>query len=239
MMTSNANPKPVLLVFGPLALNIDAAAVSKIRDAAASSGHRWLLDDVSNLSADYTTAKSRLPSLRTGQGPPDGLDVGLSQLRQVSLAIKTGQPLVESEYLSFPLPNKVLIPMVLVAQLTQYGEFLARTCTGYATDPREACNRAIQTLGCCTGLLGAFVASCSKNESQFRINAAAAVRLAMLIGSKCPLLLLVICGLITFWHVLFKIASHAFFVFGFFCTILSFNTQHVHLLIAYGYFPVS
>lgn len=188
-MTSNRNPKPVLLVFGPLALNIDAAAVSKIREAAASSGHGWLLDHLSNLPADYTTAVSQLSCLRARQESFNDPDVGLAQLEQLSLAIKTGQPLAESKSLSFPLSNKVLIPLVVVAQLTQYAEFLARTCTGFAPKPPEVSHRALQTLGCCTGLLGAFVASCSKNESQFRMHAAAAVRLGMLIGSKVFLVL--------------------------------------------------
>jgi len=184
IMTSTQNQKPVLLVFGSQALNIDAAAVSRIHEAAASSGHGWLLDNVSNLPADYTTAISQLPILRATQTTLDGSDVGLSQLRQLSLLIKTGQPLTESTSLSFPLPNKILIPLVVVAQLAQYDEFLTRTCTGYAPEPSELCHRALQTLGCCTGLLGAFVASCSRNETQFRIYSAAAIRLGMLIGSE-------------------------------------------------------
>jgi hypothetical protein len=184
IMTSTRNQKPVLLVFGSQALNIDAAAVSRIHEAAASSGHSWLLDNVSNLPADYTTAISQLPILRATQTTLDGSDVGLSQLRQLSLVIKTGQPLTESTSLSFPLPNKILIPLVVVAQLTQYDEFLTRTCTGHAPEPSVLCHRALQTLGCCTGLLGAFVASCSRNETQFRIYSAAAIRLGMLIGSE-------------------------------------------------------
>nr|ALP31888.1 polyketide synthase 12 [Diaporthe helianthi] len=155
-MTSKQSAKPILLVFGPLALSIDAHAVAKVRECAASAGKGWLLDAVSNLPADYITATSQLPALKPNSARDLASDAGLSQLRLLSLFIKNGQPLVtESSLLSFPLPNKILIPLAVVAQLTQYAEFVDRTYTGYAP---------------------------GSPDSQFRTYAAAAIRLGMVIG---------------------------------------------------------
>jgi hypothetical protein len=181
---SNQRPKPILLVFSPLALNIDASGVHKIHDAAESFGNGWLLDVLYNLPADYITATSQVAALKQNRGRDEVFDPGLHQLRQLSWVGKNRQTSTESTCLSFPLPNKVLIPLAVVGQLIQYAEFVNRTCTGYAPRPPEVCHRVVQTLGCCTGLLAAFVASCSQTETQFRIYASAAIRLGMLIGCE-------------------------------------------------------
>ncbi|KAJ5131411.1 Type I Iterative Polyketide synthase (PKS) [Penicillium bovifimosum] len=75
---------------------------------------------------------------------------------------------------SFPLPNILLTPLVVIAQLTQYWEY--RSIVG-------ANHAANETLGLCTGLLTAVVASSSTNPSQLQKYGGVAIRLAMAIGA--------------------------------------------------------
>ncbi|WDK23671.1 beta-ketoacyl synthase domain-containing protein [Colletotrichum graminicola] len=180
--------KPLLLVFGALALSMDISSISRIREATSRSRQGWLQDIVSGLPADYTTCRSVLSSL--GQDT-SCYEAGVEQLDDLTRFFSrdvTGQEAARlAASISFPLPNKLLIPLVVVAQLTQYAEFLARTGIGHGQQspgPDTAGGTPeVEAVGCCVGLLSAFVASSSKNEAQFKMHAAAAIRLGMLIGS--------------------------------------------------------
>ncbi|KAI0903911.1 hypothetical protein F4823DRAFT_635078 [Ustulina deusta] len=89
-------------------------------------------------------------------------------------AFRLGRPL-ETPY---PLPNKVLIPLVVIFHLTQYTNFLGRA--GVNVD--EAWKIPSETIGFCTGLLNAFAVASSASKTDFGRYGAVSVRLGLLVG---------------------------------------------------------
>lgn len=183
----SAATKPLLLVFGPLPLSIDISTISGICELANNSNQGWLLDISFNLVKDYSTARPVLSSLGQDKSCHE---TGAAQLDSLSRFVDRNATAQEraraARSISFPLANKLLIPLVLVAQLAQYGEFLVRAGMGHglqSSGPESSDSVQVEAVGYCVGLLSAFVVTSSRNEAQFRMYAAAAIRLGMLIGS--------------------------------------------------------
>jgi hypothetical protein len=75
---------------------------------------------------------------------------------------------------SFPLPNALLTPLVVVTHIVQYLEF----------EKLQVIERQdTETMGLCTGLLSAGAVSSAANLTQLERFGAAAIRLAMAIGA--------------------------------------------------------
>ncbi|TLD07525.1 hypothetical protein PgNI_10831 [Pyricularia grisea] len=183
----SAGTKPLLLVFGPLPLSIDLSTISGICELANTSHQGWLLDITFNLVKDYTTARPVLSSLGQDKSCHE---TGATQLDSLSRFVDRNATAQErarvARSISFPLANKLLIPLVLVAQLAQYGDFLVRAGMDHglqSSGPESSDSGRAEAVGYCVGLLSAFVVTSSRNEAQFRMYAAAAIRLGMLIGS--------------------------------------------------------
>lgn len=158
---------PSVLIFGPLSLSCNPAQVARVRKAVVSSAHNtWILNLVSKLPQLWTTISNALPSLQD--------DSGYRQVLDMAEAIRLGRPL-ETPY---PLPNKVLIPLVVIYHLTQYTEFLQHA--GVNVD--EIWKSHQETVGFCTGLLSAFAVSASANKADFERYGAVAIRLGLLVG---------------------------------------------------------
>ncbi|KAI1454916.1 hypothetical protein F4805DRAFT_469070 [Annulohypoxylon moriforme] len=165
-------PGPTVLLFGPLALSFDEAAFAQVRkNVVENEDSHWVIDTVAEFPQIWKSLTTSIPSLKSASG--------LKQLEDLSDAIRTGRPLETS----FPLPNKLLIPLVIVSHLTQYATFLRNSTEGEHADPFTVSKIDRETLGLCTGLLSAFAVSSSGNSQQFKKYAAVAVRLAMLIGT--------------------------------------------------------
>ncbi|KAI6485398.1 Type I Iterative PKS [Pyricularia oryzae] len=183
----SAATKPLLLVFGPLPLSIDISTISGICELANNSNQGWLLDISFNLVKDYSTARPVLSSLGQDKSCHE---TGAAQLDSLSRFVDRNATAQEraraARSISLPLANKLLIPLVLVAQLAQYGEFLVRAGMDHglqSSGPESSDSVQVEAVGYCVGLLSAFVVTSSRNEAQFRMYAAAAIRLGMLIGS--------------------------------------------------------
>ncbi|KAI1102926.1 hypothetical protein F4804DRAFT_353299 [Jackrogersella minutella] len=162
-------PGPTILLFGPLALSFDEAAFAQVRKTVVENEHaRWVLDTIAEFPQIWKSLTTSIPSLKTASG--------LKQLEDLSDAFRTGRSLETS----FPLPNKILIPLVIASHLTQYATFLQNSTEGDAFSTSKLDR---ETLGLCTGLLSAFAVSSSDDREQFKKYAAVAVRLAMLIGT--------------------------------------------------------
>jgi hypothetical protein len=97
-------------------------------------------------------------------------------LADLNSAFTTGRPLEAN----LPLTNTLLIPLVVIAQLAQYVEFLRQTDAKDGNGSISVHNA--ETLGLCTGLLSAFAASSAHNINDLRRYGAAAVRLGLLVG---------------------------------------------------------
>ena len=164
--------RPLVLLFGPLALSFDHAAFIKIRDVLAhTDDYHWLLQTIVDLPQCLNTISAALPVLQTG--------TALKALEDMRRTFLTEQHL----HTSFPLPNTLLIPLIVVSQLMQYISFLRDSHTEHDNwIDVLASKQDSEALGLCTGFLSALAVSSAKSKEQFRKYGAVAVRLGMLIG---------------------------------------------------------
>lgn len=166
---------PSILLFGSLALSFNPSAFEEVRKTVVESDdNAWLADVIADLPYYCETALSALSSLQ------EIASLARGQLADLRDAFATGRPLDTA----FPLPNSLLIPLIVVAHLTQYTASLRQTSVerDARVDLWAASKRGRETLGLCTGLLSAFAASSAHNGDEFRRYGAAAVRLGMLVG---------------------------------------------------------
>ncbi|KAI1465201.1 uncharacterized protein F4812DRAFT_466638 [Daldinia caldariorum] len=162
---------PTILMFGPIASSFNEASFAQVRKTATENEEfRWALDTIAEFPRIWQTLTTRIPSLKTTSA--------LGQLEDLSDAFRTGRPLNTP----FPLPNKLLIPLVVVSQLTQYATFSLSEAEGRHVDLLDTSRSNRETLGLCIGLLSAFAVSSAGDKEQFEKYAAVAVRLALLIG---------------------------------------------------------
>ncbi|KAF5016895.1 hypothetical protein F66182_11278, partial [Fusarium sp. NRRL 66182] len=165
---------PTLLVFGPQALNFDIVAFQKLRTQLNEEAqHRWTLDVVRELPSLWETASKKISLFQNEDGK--------QQLEELSAALDNG----ELPLSSFPLSNILLNPLVVIAQLTQYQDFLNAAFPELKETDKFPASLAsnIETLGLCTGTLGAFAVASSSTLQELSINGKTAVRLAMLLGA--------------------------------------------------------
>lgn len=156
-----------LLLFGPLVLSPDASTLYHIREVVVEhEDNTWMIDLIRTLPQDFETALSQLPSLHQAIGPP--------VRRSLADVITDFSSAGSFENIIFPLPNAVLVPLAVIAQLAQYANFTRQS--------QRDLGGAKETLGLCTGLLSAFAVASAHSTVEFRRHAAAAVRLGMLVG---------------------------------------------------------
>ncbi|KAL4971355.1 hypothetical protein BDW66DRAFT_155741 [Aspergillus desertorum] len=159
-----------ILLWGSLALSFNASWFEHLRKTVIENEDNiWLLDVLKTLPHACETALSALPTLQRATG-----SLTLKQLDDLNGAFTTGRPLDAA----LPLPNTLLIPLVVVYQLAQYAEFLRQRSP---EDGRITLHNG-ETLGLCTGLLSAFAVSSAHNIDDLRRYGASAVRLGLLVG---------------------------------------------------------
>jgi len=167
-----SNPKA--FVFGPQATSFDLAAFFKLRTQLQETPRfQWVLNTVVELSSDWNNISKSIAKLQDFSG-----EKLLEQLREWL----RGAPIPEG---SFPLPNTLLSPLVVIAQLTQYSAFLASAIPDLneTHELPAIIKTSTETLGMCTGTLSAFVVACSSNITDVAHYGGVAVRLAMLTGA--------------------------------------------------------
>ncbi|KAI0426200.1 putative polyketide synthase [Xylaria sp. FL1042] len=157
---------PSILVFGPIPLSCTPEQISRVRRAVSTTQNAWILKLVAQLPQLWTTISTALPTLQD--------DTGYRQILDMTEAFRLGRPL---QTLS-PLPNKVLIPLVVIFHLTQYTDFLGRA--GVNVD--ETWKSPEEAVGFCTGLLSAFAVATSASKADFERHGAVAIRLGLLVG---------------------------------------------------------
>lgn len=166
--------RPILLVFGPQALNFDIAAFRKLRTQLHEEPqHQWALEVARELPSHWETVSKKISLFQYIDGK--------QQLEELSTALDNG----EIPLSSFPLSNILLSPLVVIAQLIQYRDFLKAAFPDLKetdTFPTSLAS-SIETLGLCTGTLGAFAVACSSTLEELYIHGKTAVRLAMLLGA--------------------------------------------------------
>ncbi|KAM0804922.1 polyketide synthase [Usnea florida] len=163
-----------ILIFGSQALAFDDESARQLRSALRDGPcFSWILATISELPSYWRSASEAIPLLRHS---PSGkvLDDLRDWLRTDTLT-----------QLSFPLPNAILTPLVVISHIIQYSHLLELVLPEFSEHQNlpPAFKRTTETVGLCTGLLSAAAASCSANQSQLQRFGAVIIRLAMLIGS--------------------------------------------------------
>ena len=171
---SSTKPNPKLLVFGPQALTFDVGSFNKLRSQLKETPrYGWILRTVAELPREWNNLSSSITKLQHFNGKKVLEDLN-EWLR--------GDEIPQS---SFPLPNILLSPLTVIAQLTQHSAFL-KAAFPDLPDKRElpkAIQGSTETLGLCTGTLSAFAAAYSSSQAELQHHGEVAVRLAMLVGA--------------------------------------------------------
>ena len=163
---------PVVFLFGPLALSFDSTDLSKIRrDARDQAQNAWIHDIIAELPRLWKTIVATFPDLQTPSG-----DI---RLQELSAAFQTGSRLDLS-----PLPNTLLVPIVVASHLVQFSNILTQEAADLDAriDPFTCLGSGKEALGLCTGLLSAFALASTGSRQDFERYGAVAIRLGMLIG---------------------------------------------------------
>lgn len=160
--------KPTVFLFGPLSRSLSQSNLTSLRTTILSSQqHAWVKDVITSLSTQYQILISEHPSLHDS--------VSENQIDNLKLWLETADQVLDIE----KLPNTLLAPLVVIAQLVQYSVYI----TGQSAVQEQPVLE--ETSGFCIGLLSAFAVALSHQSTgtEFEKNAGAAVRLAMLAGA--------------------------------------------------------
>lgn len=159
---------PAVLLFGSLALSFDAAAFHQFRKTVlGTKSLSWLAHTLSTLVDECEVIFAEIPALKRAHAREQLLD-----LRD---ALATGRSLRGDGH----LPNTVLVPLVVASHLAQYVTSLEHSGL---THEEFVAKVDGETLGLCTGLLGAFAVASSHSQSDLEMYGAASVRLGLLVG---------------------------------------------------------
>ncbi|KAI2602598.1 putative polyketide synthase [Hypoxylon sp. NC1633] len=164
-----------LLLFGPRTLFYDEGYFERIRSSVVGDDrNQWIIDVVEDLSTYWKELCEEIPSLNAVAGE--------SWLQRLAHWLRHGG--VE-EHPSSQLPNIILSPLVVISHIVEYIQHSAASASSSGSGETFHRNspQNTETLGFCIGVLSAFAVSSSSTRAQFCQNAAAAIRLAMVIGA--------------------------------------------------------
>jgi acyl transferase domain-containing protein/SAM-dependent methyltransferase/acyl carrier protein len=162
-----------LVVFGPQILSWNQNSVSHLKASLdLTKSFDWVHEVLNDLSNLWPSLEDVLPHLHR-------LD-GQKLLHQLKSWAQTGKLPAET----FPLPNTILTPLVVLTHLAQYGKILDEH-NGQAEQCRirTSFQHDTQTLGLCTGLLSAAAVSFSSSTRDLEALGPVAIRLAIVIGA--------------------------------------------------------
>ena len=176
MVTSSMHTqnRTTVFLFGPQALSFHEAAFNQLKATLNDNIHyRWILNTIDKLPSNWETLSKHLPHLRPLAA------VNLLEDLKAWLKIGNFPPSC------FPLPNILLTPLVVIAELTQYWRYLELSQTGSRDlgNPHSKFSDKAETVGFCTGLLSAAAVSSSSDQASFEKYGAVAIRLAVLVGA--------------------------------------------------------
>lgn len=172
--SSRLYDEKLTLVFGPQTLDFDEALAKDLRSALLTNSNlEWIVDAVLQLPQHWKSVSRTLPFLQRF--------MGLHHLEALSTWIRIG----EFPEGSFPLPNTILTPLVVITHLIQYSNFLDLLYpkTVQRDHLQAPFRHFVETLGLCTGMLTSATVSSSGNLAQLEKNGSVAIRLAMAIGA--------------------------------------------------------
>lgn len=155
------------LLFGPQAVSFDEKFYRRIWTLITRFRHnKWIIAALKGLEDDLDALCSAVPSIH--------LESARGGLRILTQWVETGKMLVQ-ELPDEKLPNIVLGPLTVLAQLSEYRH--------YTHTSQDLYSPKVQVTGLCLGILSAMVVGCSSSDAEFSRCGAAAVRLAMIAGA--------------------------------------------------------
>lgn len=171
---SRPNRGRKVLLFGSQALAFDKASANQLRSTLLNMpALDWVLGAITDLPRHWDALCKAVPTLRNIPGA--------RLLEDLKFWIETGK----FKEASFPLPNIILTPLVVITHLTQYEIMHERD----QLEPPKSLDFPastidnVETVGLCTGLLSAAAVSCSEDLMQLHRHSAVAIRLAMIVGA--------------------------------------------------------
>jgi hypothetical protein len=159
--------KPAVLLFGPLSPSLSQSNLNTLRTTILSSPrYAWAEKVLTSLPSHYKSLVTECSNIYNKASE--------AQIADLVAWLETGHLVLDREQ----LPNSVLAPLVVIAQLVQYRDFLD---TQHGNQEQLMVE---ETVGFCIGLLSAFAVSLSHQSTatEFEKNAGVAVCLAMLAG---------------------------------------------------------
>ena len=163
-----------VLLFGSQALSLDEASTHQLRSTLLNTPvFEWALDAIVDLPRHWDDLCKAVPNLRHVPGQ--------QLLEDLKYWTETGK----FREASFPLPNILLTPLVVITHLTQYETLLEmdRKESSESHELLASEKHDTETLGLCTGLLSAAAVSCAEDLMHFHHYSAVAVHLAMVVGA--------------------------------------------------------
>lgn len=170
-------PRPsdsLLLLFGPQFLSFGDKELCRVQEQILRiPNHDWITTIITDLPRHWNSVLDALPQLKS-----------VCEKTAVD-DLANWFPDGSFKATKFPLPNVLLTPLVVIAQLSQYYEYSEAENGARESDvaSRVQSQRSLEVTGFCTGMLSALVVALSQGHDAFVKNAATAVRLAMLIGA--------------------------------------------------------
>ena len=166
-----------LLLFGPGAKSLDVPYFSRIvsffKDDADS---QWALLAIRDIETCWDRLCESIPKLQRTSG--------VIHAQKLADWLRTGVMTRQSTVAN--LPNAILGPLVIIAQLVEYLQHvnsLSPSRLGDKQGFQVPSGLQTETIGCCLGVFSALVVSSSSSWAQFCHNAAAVLRTVFVLGA--------------------------------------------------------
>lgn len=175
--TGQREAAPTLALFGSLALSFNASTFDKLLvDVNGNPNFQWAKAAINDLAKQWESV-SKLAKLRDSD-----TETGAKEVAKLVEAFNSG----DGSHLHFPLPNKLLVPLVVLHQLESYTSFFSSATTSSNISGPEL-SAAEGTLGFCTGLLSAFAVASTRSITDLENVGSNAIRLGLLVGTIADL----------------------------------------------------
>lgn len=166
-----------LLLFGHGAMSLDPEYFSRILSTnRGNTTSQWALQAIEDIEHCWDSLCESIPKLQ--QTP------GASHAEKLAEWLRTGVLTPSSTVAN--LPNSILGPLVIIAQLVEYLEYVKSSSQSDLKDGQDfqvPSSQDTETIGCCLGVFSALAVSLSTSSAQFFHNTGAVLRTVFLLGA--------------------------------------------------------
>lgn len=164
-------------MFGPGAMTLNETYFASILSFVSTDpASQWAITAIRDIESHWPSLCETVPKLQHTSG--------VDHAQKLADWLRTGTLTPESTVAN--LPNAILGPLVVIAQLVEYLKYIdsvsqsgLRGGEGFEVPPASS----TETVGCCLGTFSALVVSSSSSWAQFCHNAAAVLRIVFVLGA--------------------------------------------------------